>query len=158
MSGRQAVAPCGHTGEVIIGTYVRCEVCDPPNFRSGVGFRPYAEVRAAMDAQQFKGWPQHVRDCACGHCKHARRVCYFDARTKDGRTAWIAEWYGQVNLEVKIIPHLLHADLAGWRALDGAGDRLYFHPIMSSAGSWDGGFLNVHNALLAWFQHDPPAP
>jgi hypothetical protein len=26
--GRKTIAPCGHLGEVIIGTYVQCERCD----------------------------------------------------------------------------------------------------------------------------------
>lgn len=28
MSGKRALAPCGHEGEYVIGQYVQCETCD----------------------------------------------------------------------------------------------------------------------------------
>ncbi len=27
-NGRKAIAPCGHVGEVVIGTFVQCPLCD----------------------------------------------------------------------------------------------------------------------------------
>lgn len=60
-NGRRAKAPCGHLGEVVIGTYVQCLDCDrdaipeeiePEETRPILGAR--CPVCASMDIEEFE--------------------------------------------------------------------------------------------------------
>lgn len=87
MFGKVSVAPCGHTGETIIGNYVRCAVgCD-----SG-------SPRIAR-----RGEPGHVVDCACKPCQIRRRATEIVLRTKSGRDFVRVAWNGvQDELKVQV--------------------------------------------------------
>lgn len=81
--GRISVAPCGHTGEVIIGTYVKCvQGCEGPAFvprRGEVG---------------------HVLNCACQNCKIRRVAKYIVLRDRDGKDWAKIEWDGATDVVV----------------------------------------------------------
>lgn len=68
-------APCGHPGEYVIGTYVRClQGCTKDPHTSA--YQPPAPK---------KGEPGHVDLCACPACTVRRRGNEVVLRTKDGR-------------------------------------------------------------------------
>lgn len=73
-------APCGHAGEVVVGTYVRCiEGCEGAKPASG------------------RGVVGHVCDCACVACRNCRRVAWFATRTKDGADSVKLYWGGKAD-------------------------------------------------------------
>lgn len=100
------VAPCGHPGEPIIGTYVKClRGCD--------GTR---KVAARC------GEPGHVDACACRKCDIRRRASLIVYRSKDGRDAVRASWNGiakQVSWEPLFTAHVRH-----WVLQDDTGAEL----------------------------------
>ncbi len=80
MSGRISVAPCGHTGEVIIGTYIKCLLG--------------CEGKAAMSA---RGEPGHVPNCTCKPCQIRRRTVAILLRSHDGKDIARMPWNGSDN-------------------------------------------------------------
>ena len=48
MMGR-GVAPCGHEGEVIVGTYVRCSACDGAKKPSAIGSSRIVAIEFVTD-------------------------------------------------------------------------------------------------------------
>lgn len=78
MSGRITLAPCGHTGETIIGTYVKCLM--------GCEGAPVMNKRAT---------PGHVRDCRCKPCQIRQRAVAIVLRTRDGKDFAKTEWNGE---------------------------------------------------------------
>ena len=66
------IAPCGHHGEPVIGTYVRCPYgCDSGNPRPRWGMPPVAG---------------HKLDCTCAECCVRRDARAVRLKYKDGRT------------------------------------------------------------------------
>lgn len=101
-SGRIAVAPCGHTGETIIGTYVKClQGCEGAAATSG------------------RGEPGHVLNCACKPCQIRRLAQEIVLRTKDGKDMVRLPWDG-VSKELRFTPnksgHIMH-----YHFVDGGG-------------------------------------
>lgn len=85
-SGRIAVAPCGHTGETIIGTYVKClQGCEGAAAVSG------------------RGEPGHVLNCACKPCQIRRLTKEVVLRTKDGKDLVRLPWDG-VSKDLRFTP------------------------------------------------------
>lgn len=80
MSGRITVAPCGHTGETIIGTYVKCLM--------GCEGKPVMTKRAE---------PGHVPNCKCKPCQIRQRTVAIVLRTRDGKDYIRLEWDGTVD-------------------------------------------------------------
>lgn len=76
-TGRISVAPCGHTGETIVGSYVRCLV--------GCEGTPVASKR---------GEPGHVLNCTCAPCQIRRRTSKIVLRTRDGKDFAVIDWDG----------------------------------------------------------------
>lgn len=77
MTGKIAVAPCGHNGETIIGTYVRClQGCE-------------GGAKVAR-----RGEPGHVDNCACKPCQIRRRTTTIVLRTRDGQDFTRFNWDG----------------------------------------------------------------
>jgi hypothetical protein len=75
--GRVTVAPCGHTGETIIGTYVKClQGCEGP-----------AELPRRAEIG-------HVRDCACKGCKIRRVGAYIALKDGRGKIVNSVPWDG----------------------------------------------------------------
>ena len=103
MSGRIAVAPCGHTGETIIGNYVKCLV----------GCEGKAELSK-------RGEPGHVVNCACKPCKIRRLARTVVLRTRDGKDIAKAEWDG-ISETLSIIA-TADGYIAGYRFLDENGN------------------------------------
>jgi hypothetical protein len=78
--GKTSVAPCGHTGEVIIGTYVKCsQGCEGP---------------AVVPRRGEIG---HVENCACKPCQIRRKVTTILLRDKNGKDWLKFEWDGVTN-------------------------------------------------------------
>lgn len=86
MQGRTAVAPCGHTGEVIIGSYVKCLV--------GCEGKPVVSMR---------GEPGHVANCSCKPCQIRRNTVTIVIRSKQGDNIASVPWDGTTN-EVLFTP------------------------------------------------------
>lgn len=79
-NGKVAVAPCGHTGETIIGTYVRCLAgCEGPKLISK------------------RGVAGHVDNCACKPCQYRRKTHYITMRDRTGKEYIKVEWDGSSN-------------------------------------------------------------
>jgi hypothetical protein len=77
MSGRITVAPCGHTGETIIGTYVKCLMgCEG----------------AAVISKRAE--PGHVLNCKCKPCQIRQRAVAIVLRTRDGKDFIRIDWDG----------------------------------------------------------------
>ena len=56
--GRRATAPCGHEGEVVIGTYVQCRTCDcsdaiPAPIEEDERTRPLCKACGSKDTEPF---------------------------------------------------------------------------------------------------------
>lgn len=76
-NGKVAIAPCGHTGETIIGNYVRCLVgCE------GAPLMPK------------RGVPGHVDNCACKPCQFRRITTHIVLRDRNGKNWMQIEWDG----------------------------------------------------------------
>lgn len=76
----QPKAPCGHPGEVIIGTFVRClQGCDS----------------ARTNPPARRGVPGHVEMCACKPCQIRRRTRTIIIRSKAGEDLCRAAWNGR---------------------------------------------------------------
>lgn len=83
MNGKASVAPCGHTGETIIGSYVRClQGC---------------EGKAVIDPRREPG---HFNACSCFGCDVRRRAHILALRDSKGRTLSATIWDG-VTSEIK---------------------------------------------------------
>lgn len=104
------VAPCGHPGEAIIGTYVRClQGCD-----------------GGQKATSRRGEPGHVDSCACSKCDVRRRATTIVYRSKDGRDIVRAAWDGvaeRVDWEARITAQARH-----WVLEDAGGKKLASGP------------------------------
>lgn len=115
MSGRIAVAPCGHTGETIIGTYVKCLVgCEGPA------------------VQNARGEPGHVLNCACGSCRIRRKATHVVYRTRDGKDFVKLEWDG-VTDKFRFVTEK-SGWISGYRFLDGDGKTIAEGRIADSFG------------------------
>ena len=81
--GKTSIAPCGHTGEHIIGTYVKCsQGCEGPAI------------------VPRRGEPGHVENCACKPCQFRRNTKTIVLRDKGGKDWYKVEWDG-VSDEIK---------------------------------------------------------
>lgn len=106
------MAPCGHAGEVVIGTYVRCNVgCDSASVAAGGPVRVMNPPR--------RGTPGHVDGCACRPCQVRRRVCTIVLRSRGGADAAVIPWDGIAT----VLPWraVASADVRNWRMLDETG-------------------------------------
>jgi hypothetical protein len=104
-------APCGHPGEPVVGTYVRClQGCakDPR-----VHTTPIAKKRGEVG---------HVDYCGCKPCTLRRRARKVVFRTKKGVTAEVA-WDG-IAKEVSWMAPAVKDKLRHWRIVDEDGDTL----------------------------------
>ncbi len=101
----QFYAPCGHVGEPIIGTFVRCLAgCDSKMKSTGSGRR---------------GSPGHVVDCACKPCQIHRSVTTIVLRSALGEDMARIPWDG-----VTLVPRgrvTTPGSVRGWRMLDTDG-------------------------------------
>lgn len=77
VKGRVSVAPCGHTGETIIGTYVRC--------LQGCEGTPVLPKRAEIG---------HVLNCACKPCQIRRKAHFIVLRDDSGKDWAKLPWDG----------------------------------------------------------------
>lgn len=91
-NGKVSVAPCGHTGETIIGNYVRCLL--------GCEGAPVMAKRGVMG---------HVDNCACKPCQYRRVTARILLKSKRGGHTKIIDWDGtstvvisQTNLDTEI--------------------------------------------------------
>lgn len=101
-NGKVSVAPCGHTGEVIIGTYVRCLA----------GCEGGAQVSK-------RGVIGHVDNCACKPCQIRRITTHIILRDKDGKDWMKVEWDGvQDVIELEATKSVI---LRGFQFLDKDG-------------------------------------
>jgi len=81
MNGKITVAPCGHTGETIIGNFVLCrQGCD-----GGTKVARRGEVG-------------HVDNCACKPCQLRRITTTIIIRSKKGETIASLPWDGATDL------------------------------------------------------------
>lgn len=81
--GKTSIAPCGHTGEHIIGTYVKCsQGCEGPAI------------------VPRRGEPGHVENCACKPCQFRRNTKTIVLRDKGGKDWYKVDWDG-VTDEIK---------------------------------------------------------
>lgn len=116
-------APCGHPGEVVIGTYVRCVMgCE------GAKEKPK------------RAQPGHVLNCACKPCQVRQRTTHILLKTKDGKELkvawdgvtdkvnWTAPWTGELR-------HYKFLDADGDEIASGFldlavtnGEAMYLHP------------------------------
>jgi hypothetical protein len=98
-------APCGHPGEAIIGTFVRClKGCDS------------LTKAAPVSARRTPG---HVEMCACKMCQIRRSVSTIVLRSKDGDDVAKVPWDGnkdKVSFKVDKTAKLRH-----WSMLDAQG-------------------------------------
>lgn len=102
MNGRISVAPCGHTGETIIGTYVKCLVgCD------------------GQVAKPHRGELGHVNTCTCFGCRVRRSVTHIQLRTRKGLNYLEIPWNGMGN-ELKVDTKAgLMSYIASYRMVNG---------------------------------------
>lgn len=122
MSGRIDVAPCGHTGEVIIGTYIKClQGCE------GEAVHPK------------RGELGHVRDCACKPCQIRRKTVTIVIRDKGG-TDWMkVDWDGST--DVIIAKSSKSGYLRHYKFLDADGKVV---GSGSTEGYCDPGEIKIH--------------
>lgn len=99
MSGRISVAPCGHTGETIIGNYVKCLV--------GCDGKPAASARGEVG---------HVPGCTCVPCQIRRRTTKIVLRTREGKDFAVIPWDG-VSDSIEFTPSN-HGFVTNYRFLD----------------------------------------
>lgn len=88
MNGKTAVAPCGHTGEHIIGNFILC--------RQGCGGGTKSSRRGEVG---------HVENCACKPCQLRRITHTIVVKSKQGKVIATIPWDG-VEDEIKFIPGL----------------------------------------------------
>jgi hypothetical protein len=72
----QTLAPCGHPGRVVIGTYVECS------------------LKCAEKSAPVRGVPGHVVMCACKPCQVRRDGVRIVLRSKDGKDVVSMPWDG----------------------------------------------------------------
>jgi hypothetical protein len=102
INGRTAVAPCGHTGETIIGNYVRCLMgCE------------------GAQVMSKRGVPGHVLNCACAPCQIRRRVTNIVLRDKAGKDFLRIPWDGITNELIVEAPS--NGSIRGYLLLDQDG-------------------------------------
>lgn len=105
-------APCGHPGEYVIGTYVRC--------LQGCEKDPHTTAYKAPVARA--GEPGHVEFCACPPCTVRRRGKEVVLRTEDGKEHRLA-WDG-VEGKVSFSPANFSGTLRHWKLVDKDGDTV----------------------------------
>lgn len=100
--GKTAIAPCGHTGEVIVGTYVKCsQGCEGPAIIPN------------------RGEPGHVINCACKPCKIRRKTAFIVLRDKGGKDWAKLEWDGVTDVLSSATPK--SGDLRHFKFIDTDG-------------------------------------
>ncbi len=79
--GKRGVAPCGHDGEHVIGTYVRClEGCDDVLELELDDVESSDGVPSAVDPERTKP--------LCAHCQSADVASYPGMYDQDGKQLW----------------------------------------------------------------------
>jgi hypothetical protein len=87
VSGLRATAPCGHAGEVVIGTFIKCltKGCDgvpkkPAAAAPTIAKTHYCPSCRSLETERFliDGSPLHVRDKDAWHCWSCGDVFWVD--------------------------------------------------------------------------------
>lgn len=89
MHGRITLAPCGHTGETIIGSYVKC--------LTGCDGKPTMSAR---------GEPGHVDRCVCVRCNIRRDSTHIVLRDRGGYVTLKCEWNGMGEMLTVTAPRI----------------------------------------------------
>lgn len=114
-------APCGHVGEVVVGTYVRClQGCEGGAAKTGGRL----------------GEPGHVEACACRRCRIRRAATTIVVRSREGKDVVRVPWDGTAE-SVTWSPKE-DADARNWMLLDAEGAVLasgHTPPIRVERGS-----------------------
>ncbi len=115
MNGKISVAPCGHTGETVIGTYVKClQGCD-----GGV-----KSIR--------RGEVGHVENCACKPCQLRRITQTIVIKAKNGDVITTVPWDGASD-EIQFMPDKDYW-AADYQMLDKDGKIIASGPLMDGLG------------------------
>lgn len=113
--GRFGVAPCGHTGEAIIGNYYRCvEGCDRIKTKNP------AVTGQLTPMTPRRGELGHIDGCMCNPCQIRRGAVAIELRTRDGKTLQSLPWNGvdkKLKWTSKVAGHVMN-----WRMLDKNGN------------------------------------